>query len=152
MFVKCHSVFRQGKTDRLLNLLTVLRNRFQQFIHWGIKILLATPGTDPGRDVIDIDDLTTVMESGTDVPRFDHPFTGLTWVSVSHPFTPLQHTRCLPLRPFILANHYEVLHRGAEGAMISTCGEIVQSQGVAPDSMGHSWGTQRQKTAVFHNK
>ena len=30
--------------------------------------------------------------------------------------------------------------------------EMVQSQGIAQDSMGRSWGTQRQKTAVFHNK
>src|SRR5262249_23948616 len=45
-----------------------------------------------------------------------------------------------------------LLQRDMEGAMIIPLGEVVQSQGVAQDSMGHSWGTQRQKVAIFGNK
>src|SRR5262245_55798118 len=43
-----------------------------------------------------------------------------------------------------------LLQRGTGGAMIVLPGEMVQSQGVAKNSMGHLWGTQRQKTVVSH--
>ena len=36
--------------------------------------------------------------------------------------------------------------------MIILCFEAVQFQEIARDSVGHSWGTRRQKAAIFGNK